>query len=62
MGLKVGIFNTSDRFFFSYTLNLATVQYGIISVGDVTEVAMFTVNGARCTNQLETANKQRIKQ
>ena len=23
---------------------------------------MFTVNDARCTNQLETANKQRIKQ
>ena len=31
-----------------------TVQYCVISVGDVTEVDV-TVNDARCTNQLETA-------
>ena len=41
--LGVGIFleplNTNDRFFFSYTnLSDRTVQYSIISVGDVTEV------------------------
>ena len=35
------------------------VQYCVISVGDVTG-SMFTVNDARCTNQLETANEQRI--
>ena len=37
------------------------VRYSIISVGDVTEVDV-TVNDVRCTNQLETTNKQRIKQ
>ena len=34
-----------------------SVQYCILSVDDVTEV-----DDARCTNQLETANKQCIKQ
>ena len=38
-----------------------TVQYSVILL--VTSLrSMFTVNDARCTNQLETANKQRIKQ
>ena len=65
MGPLVGIFleplNTNDPFFFSYTnpkFNDRRVRYSIISFGDVTET-MFTVNYARCTNQLETANIQR---
>ena len=45
--------NTNDRFFFSYT---TTLRYStVISFGDVTEL-----DDARCTNQLERANKQRI--
>ena len=34
-----------------------TVRYSIIYVGDVTEVDVYTVNDARCRNQLETANE-----
>ena len=34
-----------------------TVRYSIISVGGVTEVDVYTVNDARCSNQLETANE-----
>ena len=38
-----------------------TIQYCVYLL--VTSLrSMFTVNDARCTNQLETANKQRIKQ
>ena len=50
-----------DSFSHIPILNLATVRYSIISVGDDMR-SMFTVNDARCTNQLQTANKQRIKQ
>ena len=38
-----------------------TVQYCVISIDDVTEVDVYIFNYARYTNQLETANKQRIK-
>ena len=42
---------------------LATVRYGAVYYLLVTSLSsMFTFNDARCTNQLETANKQRIKQ
>ena len=68
VGPQVGIFlsplDTNDRFFFSYTnskFSNNTVRYSMIYVDDVTEL-MFTVNDMRCTNQLETANKQYIKQ
>ena len=53
VGPRVGIFleplNTNDRFFFSYTSSSnRTVQYSIISVGDVTEVDVYSkVNDAR---------------
>ena len=61
---RVGIFleplNTNDRFFFSYT---TTVRYSTVFYLLMTSLrSMFTVNDARCINQLETANKQRIKQ
>ena len=63
VGPRVGIFleplNTNGRFFFSYT---TTVRYSTVIYLLVTSLrSMFTVNDARCTNQLETANKQRIK-
>ena len=42
---------------FSHIPIPVTVRYSIISVGDVTEVDVYSkVNDARCTNQLETAN------
>ena len=47
--LGVGTFleplNTNDRFFFSYTnskFSNGTVRYSIISVGDVTEVDVYS--------------------
>ena len=39
---------------------LSMVQYCVLLVKPLR--SMFTVNDARCTNQLETSNKQRIKQ
>ena len=64
LGPRVGIFleplNTNDRFFFSYT---TTVRYSTVKYLLMTSLRMmFTVNDARCTNQFETVNKQRIKQ
>ena len=62
---RVGIFleplNTNDQFFFSYTV---TVRYSTVYLSVTSLRSMFTFNDARCTisNQLETANKQCIKQ
>ena len=47
VGPRVGIFlepmNTNDGFFFSYTTSSdRTVRYSIISVGDVTEVDVYS--------------------
>ena len=46
---------------FSHIPILYLATYCIISVGGVTGFDV-TVNDARCTNQLETVNKQHIKQ
>ena len=60
LGFFLEPLNTNDRFFFSYT---TTVRYSTVWYLLVTSLrSMFTVNDARCTNQLETANKQCIKQ
>ena len=48
--------------YFSHIPILHLAMYCIIFVGDVTEVDAYTVNEARFTNQLETANKQHNKQ
>ena len=39
-----------------------TVQYCVIYVSEVTEVDVYSQYDAHCTNQLGTANKQRITQ
>ena len=63
MDARIGIFleplNSNDRLFFSYipNLHLARKAYCSNIFVDVTEVV-----DARCTNQLETANKQHIKE
>ena len=52
--------NTNGRFFFSYT---TTVRYSTVFYLLMTSLgSMFKVNDARCVNQLETANNQRMKQ
>ena len=53
-----------DSFSHTPILNLATLRYGtVFKYLLVTSLrSMFTVNDARCTNQLETANKHCIKQ
>ena len=38
-----------------------TVQYCVIFVDEVTEIDVYS-HDVRCTNQLETANEQRIEQ
>ena len=50
--------NSNDRLFFSYANFTYSCKYLLV----MSLTLVFTVKDARCSNQLETANKQHIKQ
>ena len=63
----LGYFLESEHQLYSFShisiLNLVTVRYGTVQYLLVTSLrSMFTVDDARCLNQLETANIQHIEQ